>query len=308
MPDASFVEIQIETAAAASELVAAAVAPLVGGVELRDAETVLRTAPDRAAVVAMCAPATVDDVLAAVNEALALARAAGTAVDPVTVRRRDADEGEWRDKWKRFFRTTCIGRRFVVHPSWDPTPAAAPGFVVELDPGRAFGTGAHPSTRLVVGLMEDLADGAVGATNGGAAPAPARFLDLGCGSGILSIVAARLWPRAAGVGVDVDAESVACAGENLAANHVTGVELRAGDLDVAGGGYDLVLANIEAVVLAELAPRLPRVVSLGGWAILSGLLATDVDDVLPRYEAAGLDLTTRRDEGEWAALLLRRAG
>ncbi len=95
-------------------------------------------------------------LLDAVEETLAAARAAGTAVDPVTIRQREAHEDEWRDVWKQFFRATRVGRRFTVRPSWDAGEAPAGEFVIDLDPGMAFGTGAHPSTRLVIKLAEEV--------------------------------------------------------------------------------------------------------------------------------------------------------
>ncbi len=291
----AWVELQLETAAEAAELVAAAVTPFVGGIELRDSQTLIATAPDRIAVVALCAPEDEAALLAAAGDALAAARAAGTRVDPATIRRRLADEEEWRDKWKQFFRATRVGRRFVVRPSWDPGQAPPGEHVVDLDPGRAFGTGAHESTRLVIGLVEDLQE---------RRPALARFLDLGCGSGILAIVAARLWPGAAGLAIDVDPEATACAQENLARNRVRGVDVRTGTLADAGGAYDLVMANIQADVLEDLAPGLRARLADGGVVVLSGLLAAQVDAVAAAMLRAGLALRARADEGEWAALLL----
>jgi ribosomal protein L11 methyltransferase len=294
----TWIEVQVETAAEAAELVAAAVAPLTGGVELRDAETVFPTARDRGAVVALCRPEDERALLDEVEQTLALARAAGTPVDPVTMRRRDAHEDEWRDVWKQFFRATRVGERFVVRPSWDPdmTGASPPprtaDEVIDLDPGRAFGTGAHPSTRLVIRFAERLAP----------ATGVRRFLDLGCGSGILSIVAARLWPQAAGLAVDLDEEATACAGENLTRNAVTTVERRTGGIDEAPERYELVMANIQADVLQELAPALAARVAPGGTLLLSGLLTGDVPAVAAAYEATGLRPAGRADEGEWAAL------
>lgn len=290
----TWVEVHVETAAEAAELVAAAAGEITGGVELRDAETVFPTAPDRAGVVALCAPEDEAALMEAIEETLAIARAAGTPVDPVTVRRRLADEEEWRDRWKQFFRATRVGRRFVVRPSWDPGEAPPGEFVIDLDPGRAFGTGAHPSTRLVIGFIETLAD------------APARFLDLGCGSGILSIAAARLWPEARGLAVDVDPESVACADENLARNRVATVETRVGTLADAPGPFALVMANIQADVLEPLAPALPAHLAPGGTLVLSGLLGGQAPGVRAAFEAAGFRVEARADEGEWAALLCRR--
>lgn len=276
---------------------AAAVAPLTGGVELRDAETLLSTAPDRATVVALCRPEQLAELLAEVDDTLAVARSAGGAVDPVTIRQRLAHEDEWRDVWKQFFRATRVGRRFVVRPSWDQGEAPRGEYVVNLDPGRAFGTGAHPSTRLVIQLVEELA--ARGAEI-------ARFLDLGTGSGILAIVAARLWPRASGLALDVDPEATECALENFARNALTSVEARPGALEDAIGPFGLVMANIQADVLEPLAPQMGRPLVPGGALVLSGLLAEQAASVEGCYLAAGFRLEARAAEGEWAALWLTR--
>jgi ribosomal protein L11 methyltransferase len=297
MTGTTWIEVQIETAAEAAELVAAAVAPLTGGVELRDAETVFPTSRDRGAVIALCQPEQETALLAEVEETLALARAAGTTVDPVTIRRREAHEDEWRDVWKQFFRAARVGRRFVVRPSWDPSMAALDGQVeeiIDLDPGRAFGTGAHPSTRLVIRFAEEIA---------ARRPALERFADLGCGSGILSIVGARLWPAARGLAVDLDPEATACAGENFERNRVTTVERRTGGLEQLEGTFDLVMANIQADVLQILAPEMPARLAPGGALVLSGLLVGDAAAVRAAHEGVGLRFAERVDEGEWAALL-----
>jgi ribosomal protein L11 methyltransferase len=293
----TWIEVQIETTAEVAELVAAAVAPETGGVEIRDSETVFPTARDRATVVALVPPQEVDALLDEVNATLELARANGAAVDPVTIRRREAHEEEWRDVWKQFFRATRVGRRFVVRPSWDPGEAPPGEHVIDLDPGRAFGTGAHPSTRLVIRFVEELRD---------RRPTLDTFLDLGCGSGILSIVTARLWPQARGLAVDLDPEATACSGENFERNGVTTVERGTGGLDAAPGTFDLVLANIQADVLEALAPEMPSRLSPEGTLVLSGLLTSQVDGVAACYRAAGLEVQERHDEGEWGSLRLGR--
>jgi ribosomal protein L11 methyltransferase len=136
-----------------------------------------------------------------------------------------------------------------------------------------------------------------------------RFLDLGCGSGILSIAAARLWPDAVGLGVDVDSESTACARENLDRNQVGSVTLLTGTLDAVPTAppFDVVMANIQADVLCALAPVLPTRMTPDGRAILSGLLLRDADPVLGLFRNAGFELVQRRDEGDWAALELKLA-
>lgn len=268
---------------------------MVGGVELRDGGTLLATAPGRTAVIALCRPEDRPLVLSAAHEALATARAAGVPVDPVAVRERNADESEWRDVWKQFFRATRIGRRFCVRPSWDPASLEGVQYVIDLDPGRAFGTGAHPSTRLVIGLAEDIHD---------SRPSIGRFLDLGCGSGILSIAAARLWVGAVGIALDNDPDATACSQENFERNDVSSVSVLTGTLDKTTGSFDVILANIQADVLCDLASLVAEKLAPGGSAILSGILCDQADEVASVFDRAGLALRLRRDEGEWTGLLL----
>jgi ribosomal protein L11 methyltransferase len=293
--DPVWIEIVIELPAGAAEVMADAVGELTQGIEIRDAETIIRAGAGRAVLVAQCAPEAEAEVLAEIEATSARMKDAGVVVDPLSVRRREAHEDEWRDVWKQYFRATRVGRTFLIRPSWDLKPASAGDRVIDLDPGRAFGTGGHATTRLVIALGEEIADRRV-----------ERFLDLGCGSGILSIAAVRLWPAARGLAVDVDPESVATTDENLALNKVVTVETRAGSIDVVAGTHDLVLANIEAGVLTALAAEFPARVAPGGTVILSGILAEQGEGVLRAFAAAGLALEARRDEDEWVALRLRR--
>jgi ribosomal protein L11 methyltransferase len=227
-----------------------------------------------------------------------MAKADGIEVDPVAIRERLADETEWRDIWKQFFRATRVSPRFTVRPSWDPGAAPEGEFVIDLDPGRAFGTGAHPSTRLVIALTELVAQ---------TSPTLDRFLDLGCGSGILAIAASRLWPKANGQAVDNDPEATDCSAENFERNKITNVRILTGTLDVANAGQALILANIQADVLCAIASQMKEKVSPTGTVILSGILTDQVDDVVAAYAAAGFSLAQRQDEAEWAGLLLRPA-
>jgi ribosomal protein L11 methyltransferase len=263
---------------------------------MRDADTLLSAAAGRACVVALCPPDQAQSLLDTVDEALAVARVGGTAVDPVTIRQREVHDDEWRDVWKQFFRATRVGRRFTVRPSWDAGEAPAGEFVIDLDPGMAFGTGAHPSTRLVIGLAERLRE---------QRPDLQHVLDLGCGSGILSIVAARLWPLASVLAVDNDPQATICAKENLERNHVSSFELQTGTLADVTSRFDLVMANIQADVLTALAPELPARLAEHSRVILSGLLLEQVDEVLAIFCNAGFKLDTRAEEGEWGALCLR---
>lgn len=293
----SWVEVQIDVPAAAAEVLAAAVGELAGGVEIRDEGTLIRAAQDRAVLVALCPPDDVAALLSEVNATCDRARQAGLAVDPVVIRQRAAHEDEWRDVWKQYFRATRVGRTFIVRPSWDPGSVSDGDRVIDLDPGRAFGTGGHASTRLVIALAEAVEQKPV-----------RRFLDLGCGSGILAIAAARIWPGAEGHALDVDPEAVACTEENLARNQVTSVAAWTGSLADAQGPYDLLMANIQANVLLDLAPAVPAVLAPGAVVILSGLLVSDGPAVIERYKSLGLRPDGRLEDDEWVGLRFVRTG
>jgi ribosomal protein L11 methyltransferase len=291
----TWIELEIDVPAAAAEVLADAVGALTGGVEIRDAETILRVGGGRAVIVTQLAPDGEAEVRAELDAACARLREAGVETDPVTVRRREASEDEWRDVWKKHFRALRVGRHFLVRPSWDLVAPGPGDRVIDIDPGRAFGTGGHATTRLVIALAEEIAERPV-----------ARFLDLGCGSGILSMAAARVWPEARGLALDVDSEAVATTGENLELNRITTVERRVGSLADAGEPVDLLLANIEASVLVPLAPAFPAHLAPGATLVLSGLLRSDVDAITRAYADVGLAIVARRDEDEWAALRLER--
>jgi ribosomal protein L11 methyltransferase len=288
-----WIELAISVPAAAAEVLADAVGSLTGGVEIRDTETILRVEGGRSLILAQCAPEAEAEVMREIEAACARLRDAGVSPDPMSVARREADEDEWRDVWKRYFRALRVGKSFVIRPSWDAPPAAPGDRVIDIDPGRAFGTGGHASTRLVIAMAEALAARRV-----------ERFVDLGCGSGILSMAAALLWPAARGQALDVDPEAVATAEENFALNRITTVSTSVGSIAAVAPGNDLVLANIEASVLVPMAPEFPSRVGPGGALILSGLLTSDIEAITGAYRAVGFQIDARRDEDEWAALQL----
>jgi ribosomal protein L11 methyltransferase len=233
--------------------------------------------------------------LAEARRAVAALAASGQPLEAGRVALRPAaPEAEWQDAWKRYFRTIRLTRQIVVVPSWDTHDQVAGDRVIHLDPGQAFGTGAHASTRLVLEIMQELADGGA---------RPRRVLDLGAGSGILALAAAALWPEAEVHAVDNDPVAIQVARENAARNGAaiaTGVEW-------PPGAFDLVMANIQADVLIELVAALaPRV---AGHLILSGLLTALVAGVAAEYAAAGLTVLRTalgREDPAWSAALLAR--
>jgi ribosomal protein L11 methyltransferase len=234
------------------------------GVEVRDHETLEKAPPGSLELVVWVPPEAAEDVLARVS---------------LPARQRARDESEWRELWKKYFKPRVVGR-FVIVPSWETYEG--PELRLELDPGRAFGTGQHPSTRLCLEMLEGRVE---------------SFLDVGCGSGILAIACKKQWPQAAGRGMDIDPEAVEVSRENAARNHVD----IAFSTQLPEGEFDLVVANIQPEVLIPLAPTL---VKLGKKLILSGILVEAADPVVAAYPEMKL-VQTRDDEG-WRVLVLER--
>jgi ribosomal protein L11 methyltransferase len=274
-----WIEIVVPAGAADVDDVAALVASEVSyaaaGTEQRGDEIVFWVAADAAA--------------AALEETRA--RVGQWGVDPARVRTQSAvPEAEWRDAWKKYFKVSRLTRQIVVVPSWETYADVAGDVRIDLDPGMAFGTGTHASTRLVLEEMQTLADAGV---------RPDRVLDVGCGSGILSIAAVKLWGCAC-VAVDNDPLAVAATSENAGKNGVT-LDARAALPD---GTFPLVLANIQAHVLRELKDAL--IARTGGTLILSGLLTPQAQ---PLAEEFGLKIVRVRpsaDDPQWSSVVLER--
>jgi ribosomal protein L11 methyltransferase len=206
-------------------------------------------------------------------------------------------EEDWGAGWKKHFHPFRAAPRLVIKPTWESYEPQAGEAVIEMDPGMAFGTGLHASTRLALGFIEELCAGSP----------PARALDIGTGTGILAMAAA-LWGAPAVIAIDSDPDAVAAAARNIALNGLADrVEVGGRDLDAIGGEFELIAANITADVLLSLAPRIAGRLSPGGALVLAGLLAGDqTREVRAAYERLGLLGALERVEGEWAALLMAR--
>jgi len=201
---------------------------------------------------------------------------------------------EFLDEWRRFFKPTRIGERIVIRPSWEPFDAGPSDLVLVIDPGRAFGTGLHESTRLVIRCLESIDLRGV------------ELLDLGTGSGVLAIAALLLGAGRA-IGTDIDQDAVDVSLENAAINGVADrFEARVQERPAFDKRYPLVLANIESRVLIPLAEEIAATVEEGGKLILSGLLADEAERIDAAYP--GFDRLALEQEGDWIALLLERRG
>jgi ribosomal protein L11 methyltransferase len=202
-------------------------------------------------------------------------------------------EEDWAEGWKQFFVTRRIGRRFVLRPSWAEPWTGEGDLVIELDPGQAFGTGDHPTTRMCLELLEEIA-------------APKRVADIGCGSGVLAIAAARLGAEVQAVDVDPLSVEITC--QNAARNgvYLQAFEGRGFDPLPAGRSYDLVMSNIISAALISLAPEAWSRLMPGGSWIVSGVIEANWPDVLAAAERCGFRLAARREEGDWVAATFSR--
>lgn len=234
-----------------------------------------------------------------------------SAVGTLAVKR--VAEENWANAWKEHYQPLKLGKRVVIRPSWREYQAQGDEVVVDLDPGMAFGTGLHPTTRNCVLLIEETVQ------------PNTRVLDVGCGSGILSLAALKLGAASA-LGLDVSSVAVAATVENARINGLAErMEARVATLEGAGGEpyfplpqdiavlgaeigtYDLVLANIIARVIAQLAPALLRATRPGGTLIASGIIQERRDEAVQPLIAAGLTDIREVVEGDWVTLIGRRA-
>jgi len=207
----------------------------------------------------------------------------------------EVPDEDWGEGWKRDFKPLDVGR-VRVRPSWIVAPPPAGSVEVVLDPGMAFGTGNHPTTALCLAALSGALARRPGAT----------VLDVGTGSGLLAIAAAKLGASRV-AGNDEDPVAVAVARENAARNGVD-LELTGAPADQIPGTFDVVVANILANVLVDLAPALADKVAPDGVVLLSGILEPQEDEVRRAYLAAGLVALRAEDrrDGEWSLLALER--
>ncbi len=212
---------------------------------------------------------------------------------------RVVEDEDWAHAWKAHYRPLRVGRRLLVRPAWLESEASGDELEVVLDPGMAFGTGTHPSTQLCLQALEDYLR------------AGSDVLDLGCGSGILAIAAARLGAGTV-LALDNDAVAVSAARQNLGFNPgVSGVRVEEGSLGellARDKGFDLIAVNILArVITAFCEEGLGEVLRPGGCGIFSGIIEDQADEVSAALRRAGMMPVATLRQADWVALVTRRA-
>ena len=204
------------------------------------------------------------------------------------------NEEDWANNWKQYYHTQRIGKRIVVTPSWEEYTPSGDDVQMRLDPGMAFGTGTHDTTRLCLELLEECVT------------PETRILDVGTGSGILSVGGVLLGAPSA-LGVDIDPVAVKVANENAEINEVTDkTEFVCGDLtDKVHGKFEIVTANIVADVIIRLLSTVKNYLFKGGVLIVSGIIDTRADEVENACHEAGFVTEKRLEHGGWVAIKLR---
>ena len=218
-------------------------------------------------------------------------------VSPIEgLQEREVEEQEWQDAWKVHFDVLHITNRIVIAPSWkeySPRPHEA---VVTLDPGMAFGTGHHPTTKMCLEQLDELVRPGM------------DVIDVGCGSGILSIAAARLGARHV-FGIEIDSVAVNVAKQNIRDNGLEHtIRPVHGSLphpDVRADAYDVAVANISAKIIIEISGELVRATKSGGKIVASGILAENKDGPIEALTAAGATLESTLVDGDWVTLVCR---
>ena len=244
------------------------------------------------------------DTLAAISEFLRESAPSFPGYRYTPPRTTQVREDDWANSWKEHFKPARIGKRFVIKPSWEEYAPAGNDIILELDPGMAFGTGTHPTTKMCLEWLEAIR---FGDPPFDTAPprAVATVLDVGTGSGILALGAAKLGAVRIEA-IDIDPQAVAVARENLDLNGIgDDVTVSVTPLAAIIGEFDIVVANILAEELVRLREQLVRRIAPGGYLILSGILTEREQFVVDGFADTGLHPSGCSHEAEWSCICYR---
>lgn len=256
--------------------------------ELMD-QSVIDAMPEDVQVKAWFDEAALNTVMGSLKEQLSLLQSQNEGLGTLSLSLQGVKEEDWAENWKQYYKPFRLGEHMVVKPTWEPWDTQAGDLIIEIDPGMAFGTGTHETTAMCVGLIEKYYQGG-------------SLLDVGTGSGILAIAAARLGAKGI-VAVDIDPDAVRVAQENVAHNGLTdAIDVREGDLlQGLSQRFQFAVANILAPVICMLAAPLKAHLLPGGKFICSGIIAEAESDVNEALLAAGYTIDEIQHKGDWVA-------
>lgn len=237
--------------------------------------------------------------VAGVEEQIAKLAAALEELGVKSVRHQPLDDQDWSQIWKDHFKPMRIGNRFVIRPTWEPADAHEELIEIVLDPGQAFGTGDHATTRMCLELVEIWSQLGM--------PSESPILDIGAGSGILSIGASKLGYSHV-VGTDIDPIAVEVAKENAARNSADCTFITVNGLQDPRlrGPWTLIISNIISATLIRLAPGVAQVCDTNAHWIVSGIIVDNWPDVLKAAELSGFTLIEKREDSGWVGALLKK--
>lgn len=235
----------------------------------------------------------IEEILGYVNEKLVELKEMGIDLGEAKVEHEKMYEEDWANTWKQYYKPSKIGEKIVVKPIWEEYEQKEGELVVNLDPGMAFGTGTHETTRMCIQALEKYVK------------EESTVFDVGCGSGILAIAAAKLGAKLA-VGVDLDPVAVESSIENVGYNNLNNIEILHGNLvEVIDGKADIIVANILAEIICILTDDVKRVMKDGGVFITSGIIHDRVDMVCEKLEATGFEVIEKNRDGEWNCIVAK---
>lgn len=235
----------------------------------------------------------IEEILVYINEKIKELKDMGIDVGEGKVEDEKMFEEDWANNWKKYYKPTKVGSKIVVKPTWEDYETKNDELLVELDPGMAFGTGTHETTRMCIQALERYVK------------EDSTVFDVGCGSGILAISAAKLGAKLA-VGVDLDPVAVESAKENVNFNNLDNIEILYGNLvEVIDGKADIVVANIIAEIICILTEDVKRVIKEGGYFITSGIIHDRVEMVTKKLEETGFEVLEINKDGEWNCIVAK---
>ncbi len=214
-------------------------------------------------------------------------------VGPVNISYSEVREEDWANEWKKYYKPHHITENIVIVPEWEDYHKKGNEMTIVLNPGKAFGTGTHETTELCGRLIEAYAAGRQ------------TMYDIGCGSGILALIGRKLGVQHV-VGVDLSEDAIMASRENMQLNDIADIEFLKGDLTVLPKKpADLIVANIIADVIIDMAPQLANKLSVKGRFIGSGILNERLPEVVTALQSSGFTVVETRSKGEWSAVVAK---